>query len=84
MKFVEMVCTSQLKVNMPLQIIILIRFVNVFRSSSAPTDEHTQGNSHVTEKQVLRGDLQIPKDAILFFKKSYYCIVQKQSSRGVL
>ena len=42
----------------------MIKFVKFFRSSSAPTDEHTQGNSRVNEKQVLQEDLQILTDTI--------------------
>ena len=42
----------------------MIKFVKFFRSSSAPTDEDTQGNSRVNEKQVLQEDLQILTDTI--------------------
>ena len=45
-------------------------FLFFFRSSSEPTDVHAQGNSYVTEKQVLLGNLQILKDAIFYYSKN--------------
>ena len=45
-------------------------FLIFFRSSSEPTDVHAQGNSYVTEKQVLLGNLQILKDAIFYYSKN--------------
>ena len=45
-------------------------FFIFFRSSSEPTDIHAQGNSHVTEKQILQGNLQILKDAIFYYSKN--------------
>ena len=45
-------------------------FLIFFRSSSEPTDVRAQGNSHVTEKQILQGNLQILKDAIFYYSKN--------------
>ena len=41
----------------------------MFRSSPASTDEHTQGNDRVSEKQVLQDNLQILRVIILNSQK---------------
>ena len=57
MKFVEMVCNY----------LDNFFFLEVVQN---PWMNIAQGNSHVTEKQVLQGNLQILKDAIFYSPKN--------------
>ena len=81
MKFVKMVSTFQVKIN------VLINNHKVcktfFRSSSAPTDGYTQGNSRLNEKQILQDSLEIPEDTILNYpKKSIIAYLNLNSLRN--
>ena len=72
-KGVKKVCIDSLHPSGKGEYVLINNYIDkvwFFRSSSVPTDEHTQNNSRVNENHALQDDLQILKDVILSSPKN--------------